>query len=159
MDYFWLDLSSCHYSCCKWWKLNIMHCYKSTIYVAGIYHKSFNFANFTNFKVFTKIKASTWFLFILFHSRFHSLAYCMCSFCEFLLSILPYFKPVENHNGEQQVKLPNPTGPLMKELPSSVISAANKDTLHNVSGYILSHLPASVDMYTTLCFTSYILAQ
>ena len=42
-------------------------------------------------------------------------------------SILTYFKPVGNRNGEEQVKLPDPTGPLTEELPSSVISAANKD--------------------------------
>ena len=74
-------------------------------------------------------------------------------------SISPYFKPVGNHNGEQQVKLPDPTGPLTEELPSSVISAANKDALRNVSGCVLSHLLASVDTYTTLCFMSYILAR
>ena len=34
--------------------------------IAGIYHESFNFVNFANFKWYTKIKASTWFLFILF---------------------------------------------------------------------------------------------
>ena len=38
-----------------------------------------------------------------------------------------YFKPVENHNEEQQVKLLNPIGLLMEELPSSVITVANKD--------------------------------
>ena len=37
-----------------------------------------------------------------------------------------YLKPVGNCNGEQQVKLPDPTSPLMKEIPS-VISAANNN--------------------------------
>jgi len=41
-------------------------------------------------------------------------------------SILTYFKLVGNHNGEQQVKLPDSTGPLTEKLPSSFISAANK---------------------------------
>ena len=36
-----------------------------------------------------------------------------------------YFKPVGNCNGEQQVKLPIPTSPLMKEIPFLVISVAN----------------------------------
>ena len=39
-------------------------------------------------------------------------------------SLLSYFNPVGR---DQLVKLPNPTGPLTKGLPSSVISAANKD--------------------------------
>ena len=42
-------------------------------------------------------------------------------------SILTYFKPIGNCNGEQQVKLYDPTGPLTEELPSLVISAASKD--------------------------------
>jgi len=46
-------------------------------------------------------------------------------------SILTYFKPVGNRNGQQQVKLPDPTGPLTEELPSSVISAANKDIIES----------------------------
>ena len=36
-------------------------------------------------------------------------------------SILAYFKPVGNRNEEQQVKLPDLTGPLAEELLSSVI--------------------------------------
>ena len=58
----------------------------------------------------------------------------MCSLCDFFTmskSILTYFKPVGNRNGEQQVKLPDPTGPLTEELPSSVISTANKDIIES----------------------------
>ena len=58
--------------------------------------------------------------------------FCMCSWlcdihhdiCAMSKSLLSYFKPVGR---DQLVKLPNPTGQLTKELPSSVISAANKD--------------------------------
>ena len=39
-------------------------------------------------------------------------------------SLLSYFKPIGR---DQLVKLPDPTGLLMEELPSSVISVANKD--------------------------------
>ena len=46
------------------------------------------------------------------------------------VSILTYFKSVGNDNGEQ-VKLPDPTGPLTEELPSSVISVANKDIIES----------------------------
>ena len=42
--------------------------------------------------------------------------YCTCS-----------LKPVGNHNGEQQVKLTDPTSLPIKEIPFSVISAANND--------------------------------
>ena len=41
-------------------------------------------------------------------------------------SILTYFKPVGNRNGEQQVKLPNPTGPLMEELPFQLFQRQTK---------------------------------
>jgi len=43
-------------------------------------------------------------------------------------SILTYFKPVGISNGEQQVTLPDPTGPLKEELPSS---AAYKDIIES----------------------------
>ena len=44
--------------------------------------------------------------------------------CAMSKSLLSYFKSVER---DQLIKLSNPTGQLTKELPSSVISAANKD--------------------------------
>ena len=90
--------------------------------IGRIYHASFNFANF---KTFTKIKTSTAhdivsFACLLLHVqplRLFAISKC----------ILTYFKPIGNHNGEQQ-----PNGPLTKELPSSVISVANKGIVESL---------------------------
>ena len=43
-------------------------------------------------------------------------------YCQVYFNIFSYFKLVGNSNGGQQA---NPTSPLMKEIPSSVISVAN----------------------------------
>ena len=51
-----------------------------------------------------------------------SLVIVRAAFAIFAMSKHTYFKPAGNRNEEQQVKLPDPTGPLMEELPSSVIS-------------------------------------
>ena len=55
--------------------------------------------------------------------------YCTCYLRYVCQSILQhnYFKPVGNCNKEQQVKLPDPIGTLMKEIPFSVILAASND--------------------------------
>ena len=65
------------------------------------------FFNFANYKWFTKIKASTCFLFILFQSalRFTRLLLRMQPLRFFAMFKSNYFKPVGNCNGEQQVKL------------------------------------------------------
>ena len=67
-----------------------------------------------------------------FYSHCFSLhiCYCTCSLCKFFCYVcqrLLYFKPVENSNGEQNVKLPDPTSPPMKEISSSAISSSNND--------------------------------
>ena len=76
----------------------------------------------------------------------------MCSLCDFFAmskSTLTYFKPVGNHNGEQQVKLPDPTGPLTEELPSSVISATNKDIIKSLKKESSTKIKGPYDSYSS----------
>ena len=97
-----------------------------TYRIAGIYYEDFNFANFN---AIAKFKTSTYFYSYCFT---HIHLFCTWSrlcdirqdICVMSKSLLSYFKLVGR---DQLVKLPNPTGLLTKELPSSVISVANKD--------------------------------
>ena len=58
----------------------------------------------------------------------HIVSVCSLVIAHAAFVIFCYVKvPVENCNGEQKVKLSDPIGQLMKEIPSSGISVANND--------------------------------
>ena len=61
--------------------------------------------------------------FVIAHAAYF-LIFCYVKVCSYII-ISSQFEIIVN--GEQQVKLPDPASPLMKEIPSSVISVANSD--------------------------------